>query len=91
MKENLNKTRGLIFSQKIMLDLTKKGLSREEAYRIVQRISMQVWQGRENFRELLLRDSEINLYLSESEIRRCFDCQNYLKNIDQIFSRVFSE
>jgi len=91
MKENLNKTRGLIFSQKIMLDLTKKGLSREEAYRIVQRISMQVWQGRENFRELLLKDSEISQYLSESEIRRCFDYQNYLKNIDQIFSRVFSE
>jgi len=91
MKENLNKTRGLIFSQKIMLDLTKKGLSREEAYRIVQRISMQVWQGKENFNELILRDSEIAQYLSESEIRRCFDYQNYLKNIDKIFSRVFSE
>jgi len=91
MKENLNKTRGLIFSQKIMLDLTKKGLSREEAYRIVQKISMQVWQGRENFKELLLRDSEISQYLSESEIRSCFDYQTYLKNIDQIFSRVFSE
>jgi len=91
MKENLNKTRGLIFSQKIMLDLTKKGLSREEAYRIVQRISMQVWQGKENFLELLLRDSEMSQYLSESEIKRFFDYQNYLKNIDQIFSRVFSE
>ena len=91
MKENLNKTRGLIFSQKIMLDLTKKGLSREEAYRIVQKISMQVWQGRENFKELLLKDSEVSQYLSESEIRSCFDYQTYLKNIDQIFSRVFSE
>jgi len=91
MEENMSKTRGLIFSQKIMLDLTKKGLSREEAYRIVQRISMQVWQGKENFNELILRDSEIAQYLSESEIRRCFDYQNYLKNIDQIFSRVFIE
>ena len=91
MKENLNKTRGLIFSQKIMLDLTKKGLSREEAYRIVQRISMQVWQGKENFNELLLRDPEMSQYLSESEIRGCFDYQNYLKNIDKIFNRVFSE
>jgi adenylosuccinate lyase len=91
MKENMSKTRGLIFSQKIMLDLTKKGLSREEAYRIVQRISMQVWEGKENFSELILRDSEIAQYLSESEIRKCFDYQNYLKNIDQIFSRVFSE
>ena len=91
MKENLNKTRGLIFSQKIMLDLAKKGLSREEAYRIVQRISMQVCQGKENFNELLLRDPEMSQYLSESEIRRCFDYQDYLKNIDEIFSRVFSE
>lgn len=91
MKENLEKTKGLIFSQKIMLELTKKGLSREEAYRIVQKISMQVWQGRDNFRELLLKDSEIYQYLSESEIKRCFDYQTYLKNIDQIFKRVFSE
>ena len=91
MKENLEKTKGLIFSQKIMLELTKKGLSREEAYRIVQKISMQVWQGRDNFRELLLKDSEIYHYLSESEIKKCFDYQTYLKNIDQIFKRVFSE
>lgn len=91
MKENLEKTKGLIFSQKIMLDLTEKGLSREEAYRIVQRISMQVWQEKDNFRELLLKDSEINQYLSESEIKRCFDYQAYLKNIESIFSRVFSE
>jgi len=91
MKENLEKTKGLIFSQKIMLELTKKGLSREEAYRIVQKISMQVWQGRDNFRELLLKDSEIYHYLSESEIKKCFNYQTYLKNIDQIFKRVFSE
>ena len=52
---------------------------------------MQVWQGRENFKELLLKDSEVSQYLSESEIRSCFDYQTYLKNIDQIFSRVFSE
>jgi len=91
MKENLEKTKGLIFSQKIMLELTKKGLSREEAYRIIQKISMQVWQGRDNFRELLLKDSEIYHYLSESEIKKCFNYQTYLKNIDQIFKRVFSE
>ncbi len=91
MKENLEKTRGLIFSQKIMLELTKKGLSREEAYKIVQRISMKVWQGKDNFKELLLADSGIGKYLSKWEIKKCFDYQSYLNNIDMIFNRVFDQ
>ncbi|GAG60406.1 unnamed protein product, partial [marine sediment metagenome] len=91
MKENLEKTKGLIFSQKIMLELTKKGLSREEAYRIVQGISMRVWQGQAEFKELLLEDPEINQYLTKSEIEECFDYQTYLKNIDLIFIRVFGQ
>jgi len=91
MKENLKKTKGLMFSQKIMLELTNKGLSREEAYRIVQRISMQVWQGQGNFKKLLLKDSEISQHLSESEIEKYFDYQTYLKNIDLIFKRVFDQ
>jgi adenylosuccinate lyase len=91
MKENLKKTKGLIFSQKIMLELTKKDLSREEAYRIVQGISMQVWQGRADFRKLLLEDQEVSQYLTKSEIEKCFDYQTYLKNIDPIFIRVFDQ
>ncbi len=91
MKENMNKTKGLIFSQKIMLELTKKDLSREEAYRIVQRISMRVWQGQTEFKELLLGDSEVGQYLTKSEIEECFDYQTYLKNIDLIFIRVFDQ
>lgn len=91
MKENLEKTKGLIFSQKIMLNLTKRGLSREKAYGIVQRISMQVWQGRVGFKELLLKDPDIDKYLTKSEIEGCFDYQNYLKNIDLIFFRVFDQ
>jgi adenylosuccinate lyase len=91
MKENLKKTKGLIFSQKIMLELTKKGLSREEAYRIVQGISMRVWQGRAKFKELLLEDREVGQYLTKSEIEECFDYQTYLKNIDPIFIRVFDQ
>lgn len=91
MKENLGKTKGLIFSQKVMLRLTEKDLSREEAYRIVQGISMKVWQGQIEFKELLLRDHEVGQYLTKSEIEECFDYQNYLKNIDSIFSRVFKE
>jgi adenylosuccinate lyase len=91
MKENLKKTKGLIFSQKIMLELTKKGLSREEAYRIVQGISMQVWQGRADLKKFLLEDQEVSQYLTKSEIEECFDYQTYLKNIDPIFIRVFGE
>jgi adenylosuccinate lyase len=91
MKENLEKSKGLIFSQKIMLGLTEKGLSREEAYRIVQGISMRVWQGQAEFKELLLRDPEVGQYLTKSEIEEYFDYQTYLKNIDSIFVRVFDE
>jgi len=91
MKENMNKTKGLIFSQKIMLELTKKDLSREEAYRIVQGISMRVWQGQTEFKELLLGDPEVGQYLTKSEIGECFDYQTYLKNIDLIFIRVFDQ
>jgi len=91
MKENLEKTKGLIFSQKIMLDLTEKGISREEAYRMVQGISMRVWQGQAEFKELLLEDPEVNQYLTKSEIEKCFDYQTYLKNIDSIFIRVFGK
>ena len=91
MKENLEKTKGLIFSQKIMLDLTEKGLSREEAYRMVQGISMRVWQGQAEFKELLLEDPEVSQYLKKSEIEECFDYRTYLKNIDSIFIRVFGQ
>lgn len=91
MKENLEKTKGLIFSQKIMLELTKKGLSREEAYRIVQGISTQVWQGKADFKGLLLEDVEVRRHLTKLEIEECFNYQNYLGNIDIIFSRVFGQ
>ena len=89
MKKNLMTTRGLIFSQKVMLKLASKGLSREESYRIVQGISMQVWQGESNFKELLLKDAEVSKYLRNKEIDDCFDYRNYLQHIDFIFKRVF--
>jgi len=91
MKQNLEKTKGLIFSQKIMLELTKRGLSREEAYGIVQNISMQVWQGQADFKALLLENAEVGQYLTKSEIEKCFDYQTYLRNIDIIFTRVFGQ
>lgn len=91
MKQNLEKTKGLIFSQKIMLELIKRGLSREEAYKMVQRISMQVWQGQADFKALLLENAEVVQYLTKSEIEECFDYQTYLRNIDIIFTRVFGQ
>ncbi len=91
MKQNLEKTKGLIFSQKIMLELTKRGLSREEAYKMVQRISMQVWQGQADFKALLLENAEVGQYLTKLEIEECFDYQTYLRNIDIIFTRVFGQ
>lgn len=91
MKQNLEKTKGLIFSQKIMLELTKRGLSREEAYEMVQRISMQVWQGQDDFKALLLENAEVGQYLTKLEIEECFDYQTYLRNIDLIFTRVFGQ
>jgi adenylosuccinate lyase len=91
MKQNLEKTKGLMFSQKIMLELTERGLSREEAYEIVQRISMQVWQGQADFKALLLENAEVGQYLTKSEIEECFDYQTYLRNIDIIFTRVFGQ
>ncbi|MCJ7790332.1 MAG: adenylosuccinate lyase [Candidatus Atribacteria bacterium] len=91
MKQNLEKTKGLIFSQKIMLELTKRGLSREEAYKMVQSISMQVWQGQADFKALLLENAEVGQYLTKLEIEECFDYQTYLRNIDIIFIRVFGQ
>jgi adenylosuccinate lyase len=91
MKQNLEKTKGLMFSQKIMLELTERGLSREEAYEMVQRISMQVWQGQADFKALLLENAEVGQYLTKSEIEECFDYQIYLRNIDIIFTRVFGQ
>jgi adenylosuccinate lyase len=91
MKQNLEKTKGLIFSQKIMLELTERGLSREEAYKMVQSISMQVWQGQADFKALLLENAEVGQYLTKSEIEECFDYQTYLRNIDIIFTRVFGQ
>jgi len=89
MKRNLMKTKGLIFSQRVMLKLALKGLSREEAYRIVQGNAMKVWQGETDFKTLLLKDKEIIQYLSQKEIDECFDYKNYLHRIDYIFKRVF--
>jgi len=90
MRENLEKSRGLIFSEAILLLLIKKGLSREEAYRIVQKNAMKVWEDKNsNFQKTLSEDAELLNYLTTSEITEAFNFEHHLRHIDYIFARVF--
>ncbi|MCD5402005.1 adenylosuccinate lyase [candidate division NPL-UPA2 bacterium] len=88
MKRNLEKTRGLIFSETVLLELAKKGLSREEAYRLVQRNAMKAWDKETSFKELLLQDEELGKYLHKDEVERCFDLKHNLRNVKKIFERL---
>ena len=81
--------KGLIFSGQLLLDLTGKGASREDAYVWVQRNAMQVWETGEDFKSLALRDPDIRRYLTPSAIARVFNLERYLKHVDEIFQRVF--
>ncbi len=88
MIKNLNITRGLVFSQTILLKLVNKGLSREDAYKIVQTSAMDVWADEnKNLKDELLKSDEVKKYLSQKEIEELFDNKNMLKNVDYIFSR----
>jgi len=89
MMENINKSYGLYNSQRILLKLTEKGLSREDAYQLVQRNAMQSWEKRTDFKELLKQDTQIKKHLPLQEIDELFDLSYYLKNVDYIFKRVF--
>jgi len=90
MEKNIWLTKGLIFSQKVLLKLVESGVSREDGYRLVQRNAMQTWEKQLDFKELLLKDREIMSSLSVNDIEECFDVTADLKNIDQIYERVFS-
>ncbi len=87
MTENIDKTRGLVFSQELMLSLVVKGLLREDAYRVVQRNAMRSWNERLDFKELVLKDQEIMNLLSAEEIEQIFDLSIYTANVDYIFRR----
>ncbi|WP_104697312.1 MULTISPECIES: adenylosuccinate lyase [unclassified Helicobacter] len=101
MLKNLNLTGGLVFSQRILLELPKKGVSREDSYKIVQRNAMKVWQdlqqgksslnqkGESLYLQYLLEDAELINLIGEKTIRECFEYSYYTKNIDKIFNRVF--
>ncbi len=90
MEKNIWLTRGLVFSQKVLLKLVDKGFSREDAYKIVQNNAMETWKGAHDFKELLLNDKAIRNSLTVEEVEECFDVTADLKNIDSIFERVFN-
>jgi adenylosuccinate lyase len=89
MLKNLNRFRGLIHSQRVLLALTQAGVSREDAYRLVQRNAMKVWEKGADFLEELLADKDVRAALSEQEIRENFDLAYHTKHVDTIFKRVF--
>lgn len=89
MMKNLNQMRGLVFSQKILLDLTQAGVSREDSYRIVQRNAMKVWEEGKDFQEELLADKDVVDALGEQKVKESFDLNYHLKHVDTIFNRVF--
>ena len=88
MKRNLNLTRGLVFSQRVMLALVTKGLSRQQAYEIVQRNAMKAWKGNRNFLTLLKHDPEVTANIASQELESLFDYQYYLRYLDEIFKRL---
>jgi adenylosuccinate lyase len=91
MKRNLDRLGGLIHSQRVLLALTQKGMSREEAYVLVQRNAMPVWRGEGDFLSLLKQDADVRKVLSDAELEELFDLGYHLKNIDFIYKRVFGE
>jgi adenylosuccinate lyase len=89
MKENIGKSYGLFCSQRVMLKLTEKGMSREDAYMVVQQRAMQSWKQKTPYKDLLKQDKVITRYLSMKEIDKLFDMKFYTKNVNYIFQRVF--
>src|SRR2546421_935783 len=91
MMENLNATRGLVFSGQLLLALTQAGVARETAYEWVQRSAMKSWDEGADFRGLVSKDKEITGTLSQEQIDAVFSLEKYLRNVDQVFARVFDE
>lgn len=90
MLKNLEITRGLVFSGQLLLALTQKGVSREDAYSWTQRNAMKVWDEGGEYAELVKQDADISSHLSQEEIAGVFDLKHYLRNVDKVFDRVFA-
>ncbi|WP_454626629.1 adenylosuccinate lyase [Bradyrhizobium cenepequi] len=91
MQKNLDRLGGLVHSQRVLIALTRKGASREDAYKFVQRNAMPVWRGEGDFLTLLKQDPDVKKYLGDAEIEEQFDLGYHLKHVDTIFKRVFGE
>ncbi len=91
MSENMDRLKGVVYSQRALLKLVEKGVTREEAYTIVQRNAMKVWEGLGDFKSLLLDDNEVMNYMSPKEVEACFDVRPYIKHVDYIFKRTFGK
>jgi len=89
MRRNLDHQGGLVHSQRVLLALTQKGVSREDAYRLVQRNAMRAWRGEGDFLEFLKADADVRAHMSDAEIEANFDLGHHLKHVDTIFARVF--
>ena len=88
---NLKKTEGLIFSQSVLLALVDKGITREEAYKLVQKNAMQSWTKGKDFLTLLKKDKKIGALLKKNEIEKIFNLKAQFKNVDIIFKRIFKQ
>jgi adenylosuccinate lyase len=91
MQKNLDRLGGLVHSQRVLLALTQKGMSREDSYAAVQRNAMKVWRGEGNFLDFLKGDAEVTAHLSDSELESVFDLAYHTKHVDTVFARVFGE
>jgi adenylosuccinate lyase len=91
MLENLRRSRGVVFSGTVLLELARRGISREQAYEWVQRNAMRSFHEQRDFKDLLLADEDISRVLPRAEIERAFDLNDQLRNVDAIFARVFQE
>ena len=89
MKENLNRSRGVVFSGTVLLELARRGISREQAYEWVQRNAMRSFHDKQDFKGLLLADADIMKVLTPAEIEKAFDLDDQMRNVDAIFERVF--
>ena len=91
MIKNIDKTNGVIFSQRVLLKLVEKGLSREESYDIIQPKAMYSWENKINFKDLLLNDKLIMRYLSKNELDDCFNYKYHVSRLEEIYDRVFKK
>jgi adenylosuccinate lyase len=91
MQKNLDLLGGLVHSQRVMIALTQKGVAREDAYAIVQRNAMKVWQGEGDFLSFLTADKDVRKHLSEADLKANFDLDHHLRHVDTIFERVFGK